>query len=281
MNPVFIQKLEEFFGMAPGELVLYVSILSLLSLILLILIRSARASNETRRLLARIQDKRHNLDRDNIVIVTAILDPVTDGVEFMAETHPGAPLIGTVFTSDHIAAEARRRSLHCTPGRPLFVLGTDDHYKAMEQAYRFLSGPVPSATEAAATGHHDEQRISSQKMLLTVMEGEDGINTPHILKGDAEVIRRLATLGDHGLFRATHRAYAEVFASMHDVIASSARLFEAAKSTGSVEAVKEAGRNAAVWTVPIRTSKLLTEADVRRIIREELATALSRSRSAA
>lgn len=220
------------------------------------------------------RDRRNAIERDNVVVEAAIFRDLPDGrVEFAIETADRMPHLNEVFCNARLEARVRAQVTRCTPGEPLFPPG-DDHYVAMERVGLLITGSDTIATQSALLGRHDEYYIDEVAVILTAARGEDGQMMPRIIKAspanllnllDPAFTARLVTL------REVHRDYIPVLEGMARHHARAKTLFSTALDE------RAAGREAGVWTTHIRTQRtaLLTEEQVRRIVREEMRSRVS------
>ena len=215
-------------------------------------------------------DRRREIGRNNVVVESAIFRDLPDGsIEFAIETADRMPPLSELLCDGHLEARARKLVSSCVPGDPLFGHG-HDHYVAMERVGLLITGSDPVATQSALLGRHDDYHLDRVAFVLTCARGEDGLQMARIIKAnprdldrlrDPDVIRRIVPL------RQVHSYYVPILETMAAHYAASLEAF--ARDADE----RKAGRAAAVWTTFIRTQRTMamTEAELRRIVRDELA----------
>lgn len=217
-------------------------------------------------------DRRNEIDRNNVVIESAILRDLPDGtIELAIETADRMPPLAEVLCDDHLASRARGRVSACVPGDPLFGAG-DDHYVAMERVCLLITGSDPGATQSALMGRHEEYHLDRVAVLLTAARGEDGLLLARVIKANPIDLERLLDPGFAEKVlpvRQVHSAYLPLLHTMARHFVTSREAFR-----GTADE-REAGRIAAVWTALIRTQRttVVTEVEMRRIVRAEIEAA--------
>jgi hypothetical protein len=213
-------------------------------------------------------DMRKEIDRNNVAIESAIFRDRPDGkVELAIETADRMPHLSEVFCNARLESRVRVHVPRCEPGEPLFRPG-DDHYLAMERVGLAITGSDPVATQSALLGRHDEYHLDQVAFMLTAARGEDGQQMARIIKANPSQLLRLREPGFADrivTLRQVHSAYLPILLSMAKHHAAAQSMFE----TSTDE--RQAGRDAPVWTVIVRTQRTatMTEAAVRGIVREE------------
>ncbi len=232
------------------------------------------------------RDRHNHVDRDNLVVESAIFKPLPDGrIEFAIETLDRLPTLHEVFGNPHVEGIVRKLVGRRKAGEPLFTSG-QDHYDAMERVCTFITGPDPAATQSAMFGRHDDYNIDDTAVILTSARGEDGIVMPRILKANPANLLQLedpAFIAQLAPLRAVHKDYLALLQRMAILYKESQKTFKNCTDE------REAGKQAAVWTAIIRTQKTMTlevvtdvvNASVVRLMKEALATAGTHALSSA
>ncbi|MBP9669329.1 MAG: hypothetical protein KBE09_03500 [Candidatus Pacebacteria bacterium] len=201
------------------------------------------------------RDRRNHIDRDNLVVESAIFKARSDGrIEFAIETLNQLPTLHAVFGNPHLEHAVRKAVTRRTSGQPLLAPGSE-HYDAMERVCTYVTGPDPAATQSALFGRHDAYYVDETAVLLTSAAGEDGIIMPRIIKANPSDLRELRAGTFDGKMvplREVHRDYIPLLRRMAEEYVKSQAIFAGNPNE------RDAGRQAGVWVAVIRTQKVVT-----------------------
>ena len=112
-------------------------------------------------------DRHLEVDRDNVVVESAILRDLPDGrIELAIETADRMPSLHEVLCDAHLETKAKSRVALCKPGDPLFGEG-HDHAVAMERVGLLVTGADPVATQSALLGRHSDYHVDSTAIFFT------------------------------------------------------------------------------------------------------------------
>lgn len=212
-------------------------------------------------------DIRNDRDRHHLMISQVLLFP-QKGLTFaqaLAQkrfvleigTPPELPSLRKVFGSAVLEKEVGKQAakLKCL-GRRLFSPGSNN-FLALQRLCVHLSGRDQDAIAAAMHGRIEDVHTDIDAVYLTYLCGEDGMIMPHALQVAEEFLplfldktfrRRLV------FHRQIHREYLPVLVMMAWQFRRAKVLF-VPENVDTPEKERVAGREAAVWRVPIYTTQ--------------------------
>jgi hypothetical protein len=232
------------------------------------------------------RDVHHNIDRGSAIEADLVFKPRTDGkIEFSVVTVQGVLPLHAIFQDVRLEAIARRtiannHSHECW----LFPAEGSEHHRAYERVAAHVSGNERVANQSALFGRHNECNEELTAIALVRAIAEDGRKMAHLIKIDPRELERIESDETYleTLFplRGVHVPYRGVAVEMAHAFKRAKTIFaEVGAKRGDVSEEewrrleREAGEKAQVWLVPIRTHKVApSEVEIRRIVREELAS---------